>query len=298
MAAMRQFSAGLGGPAGLPAVRLRRQSELRAWLPRIPRAQPAWASRVEQIAQVDTSAAHRGGEDAVDRHWSTTSCRRVGTPERREVRNRTAQVRRLRHRCALPRAARDGRLRPRGARQSTTARASARKDKRDIPLDDSPSRGAPMAKVTIVEFSDFQCPHCGAAHPETHAVAARIRWPSAPRLQVFPAERTFTCSCPPRARPKPRARRASSGRCTTCCSRTSASWRTRTSASTRAQLGLDMERFERDWNAESTLPARRSRPPARHAPRHRGHAQLLRRRAHVSRVAAKLGAYIKEELEL
>jgi hypothetical protein len=38
--------------------------------------------------------------------------------------------------------------------------------KAEIPLGDAPSRGAPMAKVTIVEFSDFQCPHCAAAHPD------------------------------------------------------------------------------------------------------------------------------------
>ena len=35
-----------------------------------------------------------------------------------------------------------------------------------LALQDSPVRGAPMAPVTIVEFSDFQCPHCAAAHPE------------------------------------------------------------------------------------------------------------------------------------
>ena len=39
------------------------------------------------------------------------------------------------------------------------------KQKVTIDLGDSPVRGAPMAKVTIVEFSDFECPHCGAAHP-------------------------------------------------------------------------------------------------------------------------------------
>ncbi|MDB4974959.1 MAG: Na+/H+ antiporter NhaA type [Myxococcaceae bacterium] len=39
------------------------------------------------------------------------------------------------------------------------------KKKVSIDISDAPVRGAPMAKVTIVEFSDFECPHCGAAHP-------------------------------------------------------------------------------------------------------------------------------------
>jgi 2-hydroxychromene-2-carboxylate isomerase len=35
-----------------------------------------------------------------------------------------------------------------------------------IVTDAAPVRGAPMAPVTIIEFSDFQCPHCAAAHQE------------------------------------------------------------------------------------------------------------------------------------
>ena len=33
-----------------------------------------------------------------------------------------------------------------------------------IKLDDAPTTGASDAKVTIVEYSDFQCPYCGAAY--------------------------------------------------------------------------------------------------------------------------------------
>jgi glutaredoxin len=33
-----------------------------------------------------------------------------------------------------------------------------------------PVRGSPMAPITIVEFSDFECPYCGAAHPTLRRV--------------------------------------------------------------------------------------------------------------------------------
>jgi protein-disulfide isomerase len=39
------------------------------------------------------------------------------------------------------------------------------KRKVSIDVSKAPVRGEPMAKISIVEFSDFECPHCGAAHP-------------------------------------------------------------------------------------------------------------------------------------
>lgn len=57
-----------------------------------------------------------------------------------------------------------------------------------ISTDDDPSMGDPNAPVTIVEFTDFQCPACAAMHPiikevmQTHGKKARVVFRDFPLL--------------------------------------------------------------------------------------------------------------------
>jgi protein-disulfide isomerase len=50
----------------------------------------------------------------------------------------------------------------------------------DVALDDDPSRGSKDAPITIVEFSDFQCPYCSKVEPTLKQIADRygdrLRW--------------------------------------------------------------------------------------------------------------------------
>ncbi|MET0389837.1 MAG: thioredoxin domain-containing protein [Polyangiales bacterium] len=140
---------------------------------------------------------------------------------------------------------------PSGPGQAQATAKDERPSLAALAVDESPSRGAPMARVTIVEFSDFQCPHCGAAHPELvrllHELEGKVRL-------VY---KYFPLSSHTRAVPAARAAEAARGQ--------GKFWEMHDALFEHqgaledsdirkyaTQLGLDMDRFERDWSAEAT----------------------------------------------
>jgi protein-disulfide isomerase len=65
--------------------------------------------------------------------------------------------------------------------------------RREVPLEASdPSRGNPSAPITVVEFSDFQCPYCLRASPtlvqlqKVYGDRVRVVWKDFPLTQIHP----------------------------------------------------------------------------------------------------------------
>lgn len=69
----------------------------------------------------------------------------------------------------------------------------------ELPIEDHPIRGAPMARVTIAEFSDFECPYCGRAYPIVEELLRE--YPGEVRVVFF----NYPLSAHPHAMPAARA---------------------------------------------------------------------------------------------
>lgn len=121
----------------------------------------------------------------------------------------------------------------------------------EIDLDDAPVRGAPMAPITIVEFSDFECPFCGRAAPILEEVISEFH--GEVKLAFF----HFPLSMHPRA--------AAAARATVAAQNQGKFWEMHDlifqnqTALERSDLeayatriGLDLDRFRADLDAPET----------------------------------------------
>ena len=119
---------------------------------------------------------------------------------------------------------------------------------------DDHTQGPATAVVTLVEYGDFECPHCGRAYPVVKEVQRRM----GPRLRFvfrhFPLTEIHPHAQHAAEAAEAAGARGSSGRCTTVCSSGSFALEDGDLAEYARDLGLDALRLAREIAAHTYKP--------------------------------------------
>jgi protein-disulfide isomerase len=126
--------------------------------------------------------------------------------------------------------------------------------KREFTIDASKVRGSPMAPVTIVEFSDFQCPHCAAAHPELARVVREHEGRVKIVFKHYPLPSHTRAAAAARAA-EAAARQGKFWEMTDVLFENQRALEDTDIASYAVRIGLDMERFRQDLASEDVAKA-------------------------------------------
>jgi hypothetical protein len=176
-------------------------------------------------------------------------------------------------------------------------RRFAKSGKVDFKIGASKVLGSPMAPVTIVEFSDFQCPHCAAANPELHQLVTEQKGRVKLVFKHYPL--------PSHTRAEPAARAAEAA------GRQGKFWEMADLLFTRQraledadlekyaeQIGLDMTRFRADFASEEVAKAVAADRAEGEAAKVEGTPTLYVNGRKLEEPFKALPAYIAEEKDL
>jgi predicted DsbA family dithiol-disulfide isomerase len=166
----------------------------------------------------------------------------------------------------------------------------------ELDIEGRPMRGAPMAQVTIAEFSDFECPYCGRAHPIVQEVLREFE--GQVRLVFF----NYPLPGHPHAMPAARAAVAAGNQ--------GKFWEMHDLLFEHQQalededidgyarqIGLDMERFHADLRSPETQRRIEADREAGHRIEVQGTPTLVINGRRFAEPPTSLAAYVREELE-